>query len=338
MRAFDWRGFLTKNSVSFIEKGANVKRGEINIRCPFCGTADPSFHMGLNLETGWYSCWRNKSAHSGKSPLRLLMVLLGVPYWRARELAGLDRDYVDPEGFSAVAARLLGASRGLAEAMPKQRQRLSFPDGFGPIPPSAWAQRYRAYLYSRGFDYIPDLIEAYDLQCASFGEWRDRIIIPYFIDRELVSWAGRAIGPATLRYRELSPEDSLVPVKHTLFNYDCIAAGGKALIIQEGPIDALKVDFFGYGVGVRSVALSTNSLNEEQAFMIEEAVGQFDRIIVMMDNAGPISIVDGMRLKQQLGHIPGIETQLVPYGLKDCGEMSPKQALEWTNELSKSKA
>jgi hypothetical protein len=68
MRPLDWRQLLTDNRVPFIERGPNVKRGEINIRCPFCGSADPSYHMGLNLDSGWWSCWRNKDQHSGKSP------------------------------------------------------------------------------------------------------------------------------------------------------------------------------------------------------------------------------------------------------------------------------
>ena len=41
-RIFNWRELLDEQRIAYIERGANVKRGEVNIRCPFCGAADPS--------------------------------------------------------------------------------------------------------------------------------------------------------------------------------------------------------------------------------------------------------------------------------------------------------
>ena len=35
MRPFDWRTLLLQRRIHFIERGPNVKRGEINIRCPW---------------------------------------------------------------------------------------------------------------------------------------------------------------------------------------------------------------------------------------------------------------------------------------------------------------
>jgi hypothetical protein len=331
--AVNWRSLLSEEGVPFIERGPNVKRGEINIKCPFCGAADPSFHMGLNLENGWWACWRQRKAHSGKSPLRLLMVLLRVPYWKACEIAGLGEDFVDPDGFTAVAARILARLKGGGEVPAVANRFLAFPPEFAPLSRAASARRHRAYLEHRGFVFIDDLDEAYDLAHASSGEWRDRVIIPYQIGGRTVTWTARAIAPASLRYRDLSVDESLIPPKETLYNYDCIAQGGKVLVIVEGPIDALKIDFFGRGVGVRSVGLSTNSLSDEQKFMLQEAEGQFDRILTMMDNASAVSIVDSMRMRQELAFIRGVEIVKVPYGKKDAGELSARQALDWTTSI-----
>lgn len=340
----DWRDLLTRESIPFIERGANVKRGEINIKCPFCGSADPSFHMGLNLDTGWFSCWRNKARHSGKSPLRLLMALLRIPYWKAREIAGLQADFIDPEGFDALAARLLGRASPSDLALVPKRQFLRWPSGFERISNRTRDRRHRAYLEDRGFDFVDDLIEWYDLRMTirrpakeDEADFRDRILIPYTIDGDLVTWTGRAIGRSEIRYKDLSPDHSLVPAKETLYNYDCIAKGGRVLVIQEGPFDVLKIDFYGYGVGVRSVGLSTNSINEEQAFMIEEAVGQFDRKLLMMDNATPLGVVDGMRMRQELAFIPDLEVVPVPFGCKDSGALTARQAIAWTDEISTQK-
>ena len=335
-RTIDWIRLLDEHRIPYIERGPNVKRGEANIKCPMCGSADPSFHMGLNLETGWYSCWRNRKAHSGKSPLRLIMRLLGVPYWKAREIAGLSADFIDPEGFTAVVARLLGRAEK-AQEMPENVNRyLAYPDDFRPLRGSS-ARRHREYLLARGFEYVDDFAELYDLAHTTSGDWAHRVVIPYKIDGDLVTWTGRAIAKAVIRYRDLPVDESLVPAKETLFNYDCIAKGGRALVIVEGPIDALKVDFFGREVGVRAVGLSTNSVSDEQAYMLEEARGQFDRTLVMMDQASSLGFVDSMRICQELAFIGKVSPIKVPYGLKDAGAMTASEAIEWTNKLSENK-
>lgn len=334
MRVFDWRALLARERVAFIERGPNVKRGEINIRCPWCGTADPSFHLGLNLESGWYSCWRNKSGHSGKSPLRLLMRLLNVSYGRARELAGLGADYVDPEGFDALAARLMGREVASHAGVKVKREFLDLDPEFKVITEQLYG-RWFDYLWCRGFDGkdLPKLCHDYCLRAARFGDFAGRLIIPYFLDGELVTWTGRAIGESTIRYKDLSVADSLVPVKQTLFNHDAINEGGKALVIVEGPLDALKLDFYGKPFGVRAVGLSTNSLSEDQAFMLEASRGRFRQVGTMMDNKSDFGRVDSMRLKQELSFIPDLRIYDVPFDRPDPGDLTPREVQAWAHNL-----
>lgn len=340
MRTFDWLRLLNEQRIPYIDSGANVKRGEVAVQCPFCGSADPSKHMGISLETGWWSCWRNRSQHSGKSPLRLIMRLLHVPYGRAREIAGLGDDYVDPEGFDALAARLMGRN---PDIRPEQMDRrfLSLEDSFLPITSRIRTRRFWNYLYSaRGFDGasragedVDVLCDLYQLRAGTEGGWSDRIILPYYLDGKLVTWTGRAIGPATIRYRDLRLDSSLLAPKDTLFNHDCILEGGKVLVIQEGPFDALKIDFYGRPYGVRSVALSTNSIKDAQVFLLQAAADNFERIIVMLDNATSLGLVDSMRMKQALFFLNNVSIQPVPYGLKDAGDLSPEQVINWVHTL-----
>lgn len=334
MRAFEWRPFLAEHRVPYVERGPNVKRGEINIRCPFCGSADPSHHMGLELETGWWSCWRNRANHSGKSPVRLIAQLLNVPYWRARKLAGLsDAQELDPDGFDAVAARIMGRE-GVVKPEQVRREFLAFPPEFKDLhdaPP-----RFYDYLrHTRGFGTVGtrDVIDLYGLTYAARGTYRDRIILPYYVDGELVAWTARAIAKAEIRYRDLDSDDCLVPIKETLFNLDCRMDGGRVLVVVEGPIDALKIDLFGRGAGVRAVALSTNSVTDAQTYLLEDAAREFDRVLVMMDMAGELGVVDSMRMKATLSAIPNVGIIPVPYGLKDAAEMSPRQATAWAAGL-----
>ena len=342
MRAFDWERLLKEQRIPFIESGANVKRGEIAIQCPFCGSADPSKHMGLNPETGWWSCWRNRSQHSGKSPLRLIMRLLGVPYHRAREIAGLDSSYIDPEGFDAVAARIMGRNKETIKPSDGERRFLDFDPDFIPISEKIRTRRFWNYLYANrkftgqdrhGVSDVDRLCEVYNLRAGVRGKWMDRIIIPYYQDRKLVTWTGRAIADATIRYKDLSIDDSILAPKQTLFNHDCMLEGGKALIIQEGPFDALKVDFYGRRFGVRSVGLSTNSIKDEQAFLLQTATTTFKQIIVMLDTKSELGVVDSMRMKQALYFLPNLKIMSVPFGAGDGGNLTRAETLEFTQSL-----
>lgn len=348
MRAFDWQRLLEEQRIEYVTRGPNVKRGEINIKCPFCGSADPSHHMGLNLDNGWWSCWRRRDIHSGKSPLRLIMALLKVPYGRAREIAGLGDDYVDPEGFDAVAARILGKVPEQAKPSASERRFLDL-DDFEPITDRIRTRRHWNYLYNRGFngtqggvEEVDLLVKRYRLRAGLDGVWRDRIILPFYLDRQLVTWTGRAIGQAERRYRdlELAPNPwrpdapwSILGPKETLYNADCISEGGKVLVLQEGPFDVLKVDFYGAPYGVRSVGLATNSMSEAQAHLLKMAEGKFRRLIVMMDTKSELGVVDSLRMKQQLAFIPDLSIMPVPYDAGDGGALKATQVIAWAKTL-----
>jgi hypothetical protein len=340
MRAFQWERLLVEHRIPYITSGANVKRGEISVRCPFCGSADPSMHMGLNLENGFWSCWRNRGEHSGKSPIRLIMRLLNVPYGRAREIAGLGDDYIDPEGFDAVAARVLHRNQ---DKRPEQinRRFLDLDRSFVTITSKPRTLKFWNYLYQRGFNGESDagrdvdvLVDLYNLHAGTNYRWGDRIVLPYYQDGDLVTWTARAVGPSTMRYKDLSIDESLLAPKETLYNHDCIATGGKVLVVVEGPFDALKLDFYGQPWGVRAVALSTNSVTDAQAFLLQSAVDKFSEVVVMMDNASTLGVVDSMRMKQALHFLMNVRIAPVPFGAKDAGELTPKQVIEWARALN----
>jgi len=340
-RVIDWERLLKEQRVPFIESGANVKRGEIAIRCPFCGSADPSMHMGLNLENGWWSCWRNRSQHSGKSPLRLIMKLLRVPYSQARQIAGFGDDYIDPEGFDALAAKLM--HRDGTEGRPEQTRRrvLDLDPGFRVIEPNGRTRLHYEYLVDqRGFDAEGDVAKLgsqYGICAGVSGVWASRIIIPYYQDEDLVTWTGRAIAPATVRYRDLERNESILPPKETLFNHDAMlppaVAQKRILVLVEGPFDALKLDFYGRSHGIRAVALSTNAISDAQAFLLNAAATNFQRVIVMMDNATELSVIDSMRMLGSLFFIPNITAEPVPFGAKDGAELNRKQIANWARSL-----
>ena len=329
MRPFDWRPVLSEHRVPFIERGPNVKRGELNIRCPWCGSADPSFHLGISLETGWYSCWRNRQQHSGKSPVRLLMRLLGLGYEAAREAAGLDESYIDPEGFSAMAGRLLRPPDE-PEGADLPSRSLAPDKYFVPITEAPLTRRFWNYLYGRGFDGgdIDSVCADYGLFAARHGQYAWRLVLPYYVAGEMVTWTARAIAPSSARYLDCPIATAITPAKRTLYNHDAAASGGRILVVVEGPLDALKLDAYGRGAGVRAVGLSTNSLTEDQVYLLEEASTGFDRVVIMMDNKTDFGLADSMRMRGQLRSSRfGIER--VPFGRGDAAELTPREVRQW---------
>ena len=326
MAPVNWLRLFQQHGVEFIERGANVKRGNVNIHCPFCGSADPSHHMGIDLTTGWWGCWRHQD-HRGKSPLRLLVKLLGVSYFKAREIAGLDNDYVDPEGFDSMAARIMGREK-LTKVEEVHREFLQFPREFRELEFKGAARRFCEYLVGRGFYEPTHLANLYQLRAAIDGRFKDRLILPYVVGGDIVSWTGRDItGTAMIRYKDLSLDESLVPGKETLFNHDACLDGGEALIVVEGPMDVLKLDYYGRDWGIRAVGLSTASLQEEQIYILEEAGPRFNQVLVMMDNASQLGFVDSMRMKDKLSQIKNLGFAKVPNSRKDAGELSPSQVV-----------
>lgn len=336
MRRIDYLSLLRSEGIPFVDRGKNVKRGHINIKCPFCGSADPSYHMGLELETGYWGCWRN-AEHRGKSPVRLLVQLLRIPYWRARELAGLDADAVDPEGFTALAVKLRSGA-GLDKSDKWKPKALEFPEEFRPLElddRKAWP--LLNYLdHQRGFSEgsLAALAYDYNLMFAPRGPWYGRLILPYYLQGALVTWTGRTTGHSDLRYRDLDIESSVVPPKHTLYNYDATLDGGNWLFVVEGPLDALKLDFYGSKLGCRAVGLSTNSISDEQLWLLAEAQERFEHVGVMMDNATTLGFVDSMRMRQALRAVaPGAIFTRTPGGQKDAAAASPQEITTFLKNL-----
>lgn len=327
----NWLRLFREFNVEYIDHGHNVKKGNVNICCPFC-VNDQKFFMGVDPSSGAWGCWWSKE-HRGMSPIRLIMRLLRVSYERAREIAGLGESYIDPEGFAAMADRLMG--RSLPEQESEGNKSLSFLREFREISPTGAARRFWNYLEGRGFDDVSDLCDRYQLRCAISGDFQDRVIIPFIVNGEIVAWTGRAIGSTTLRYRDSPKEINVINPKETLFNIDAAKVGGKALVVVEGQFDVLKSDYYGSDFGVRSVGISTRMLTDDQVYVLNDIAGRFDRVVLMLDTAKKTDVVGSMDLMGQLSDIRNLEYASVPYGYKDCGAMPPGRIAAFCKSLQK---
>ncbi len=215
MSKINWKRLLDQHSIEYIERGSSVVKGNIAVHCPFCGNADPSHHLGINLSNGYWGCWRN-SDHRGKSPVRLLMALLHMSFAQACDLAGMDEETIDPDGWDSIKHNPFGEDTQIIKSA--RAAQLRMPDDFKEITLAIRTTRHFRYLEDRGFPTkdIPELCRLYRLRAAVSGDFKDRVIMPYYVDANLMTWTGRAIGETKMRYLDLEISKSIIPPKQVM--------------------------------------------------------------------------------------------------------------------------
>lgn len=102
-----------------------------------------------------------------------------------------------------------------------------------PLGKSLTAQRAKSYLHKRGI-YDKD-IERFHLKFAPSGHYKDRIIIPFVENNEVVWFQARAIFDHMDRY------DNPAGVERNMIVYN-IDALDRLAVIVEGPFDAMTVN------------------------------------------------------------------------------------------------
>ncbi len=40
--SFDWVDFLERHGIEYVTSSPNIGRGEVGVKCPYCGPGDPS--------------------------------------------------------------------------------------------------------------------------------------------------------------------------------------------------------------------------------------------------------------------------------------------------------
>ncbi len=306
----DWIALFEDNHIEYVTHSPNTKKGNVNIRCPWCREDDPSQHLGVSLSDAGYACWRN-AMHRGKSPSYLIKVLLGCSASQAL-LVAAQYSQTDPEA--------LGNLETAPEAPVKPAGQLKMPTEFRPIPPTG---RFFDYLKQRGFDAPHWVGEAYGLKCCSSGRWKDRIIIPVWQNGKLVAWTGRALQDPILAPRYLSTSEI---IKTVIFNDNHIAKGGNCLFVTEGPFDAMKVDYYGYNQGAKATAVFGTSITMDQISILREITKRFKKTVLLFDTDATETTFN------MADWLPGAIIGNLPDGVSDPGELSKDQVKALVNQ------
>lgn len=331
MDSIDWRQLLVDNNIPFVEKGKNVAKGNYNIACPFCGSSDPSHHMGINIQTGAWGCWRN-SEHRGNKPHRLISAMLGCSFDAADDFV---RQYTKLD-FSLDSNDLTGSLELIFKNKGKEKETvssgvLSLPEEFLMLGNGLMSSfSFRNYLQNRGFSDVYKLADRYNLRYAIQGEYRDRIIVPLYSKGKLMCWTGRTIKNMDLRYKTLNKEHGAIKtLKNFVFEPRDIYKGGKALFITEGPFDAIKVDYYGQELGVRATCLFGLSYTDEQIWALRDLIPFYKKAYIMMDSGAETV---GMRLLSELSDLSNIALFDVSSYADDPGNLTKEQVIAIAGE------
>lgn len=292
------RDLIAEQGVEIIDKGHGVAKGNFNIKCPLCGAADGGHHMGINLDKGWWGCWRN-SEHRGRSPVRLMVAILGKPVWEVRRILGLHSG-PQLDTFRDVRERM--QRRGPVEDK-EHAKSLALNDEFRAFKDNTASARFWEYIEGRGFTgrSARGIVDRFHLLYATSGTFRDRVILPFYYRDELVTWTARSIHKdERLRYRDLEQDQSVMFKNEVLYNYDGAAHGGSALVVLEGPFDVVKGDWCGMPYGVHCVGLGTNNISDSQLVQLAELSDAYDATYIAMDTPTEFAKLDSYRMMQRI--------------------------------------
>ena len=316
----DVREVLDRFHIPYVERGPNVKRGNVNVTCPFC-TDDPSHHMGIIPESGWYGCWRDRS-HRGKNFPRLLAALASISYERARDVTSeYFNDWAQDDAFSKAVRSMEDSptieapkvKRGPTHTISCELRYLQIITEFDVL-----CRRHRRYLSGRGFDDVDRVARRYSLMYSVGGEWRDRIVIPYYWNGRLVTLSGRSIyEDAKLRYKALSDRRSLLTTKQVLYNWDRAVKRDGVLFVVEGPFDLIKFDYHARDARCGIVALSSVAIEDDQLPYLLQLADRYSKIVVMTDQ---VELKQAMDMQAQIGRKAALFDWSLASSFKDPGK------------------
>ena len=237
-----------------------------------------------------------------------------------------DDDAPAPEGYdAAVAALFANDSDGTPAATSRVAEVIDWPREVREISPTGSTRPYWDYL--RRNRKIPEgeivrACDVFDLRCAPYGRHTCRILFPiHDWQGNMIAFYGRAITPARMRYKAEPPGPQS---KWGLFGLPQAKRGGRRLIINEGPFDALNLNIYAPR-DCHAVSVQTTSITPQQKVLINRLAERYDEVVVMLDQQAE---EQALAMTGQL--ILPTRMVMVPEHRKDPGEMNDREAaLAW---------
>ena len=213
-------------NIRYSGSGKNVSSDWLGVTCPFCN--DRSNHCGIHRDSKNFSCWM--CGEKGSLP-KLIKRILNAEWKSVFDLI--------QKHSTGIVKRSYIESNGKTVTIPKHLSQQLSPN-------------LNKYLEQRKFD--PEYIKQqfYILDGGLTGFFKFRVVLPVYINNELISMIGRDYtGLMEERYKALPGSKSLLPLRDCLYNLDKIQDKG---ILVEGPLDTWHIP--DYGIGLMGLKLS----------------------------------------------------------------------------------
>lgn len=332
----DWIRFLRSNHIPYATSGAHTTKGWVEIKCPFCGSADPSMHMGIKLRGKRWNCWRNVR-HSGTDPAQLIQQLLGCSYAEALSFFGEDAP-VGLQDHETTAQ--LWKHLGVDLEVDRQIELSLGREGLYPLRPGLFSRPAYNYMEDRGYrgSELDWIIKNYDLHYTTTGQFAHRVTFPIWDrSRRLLTWVGRSVRKKeSLRYlaqpvtkREGFQQVAHVATKQALLGLPLLwrCEDPQVLVICEGPFDAIRITSVGRMYGVWATCLFGLTVSPEQMTELVRLRRRFPATVMLLD-AG--TGFQPFRLSNS--GLDCYEFKLPPE-IDDPGEMTGAEALTLCEDL-----
>lgn len=290
--AIEW---LNDSGIPYSLSGKNISQGWIGISCPYCG--DRSTHGGISPSGTSFSCFR---------------------CGRKGSIADLIKEIENCSKSNAI--KILNKFSSVLytpDYFTKSRaSKVEWPPSDALDTPF---EAQKQYIIDRGYDF-DHIVNNYGIKFGGYtGQFKYRILIPVIFQGRVVSYIGRDIGgQAHLKYKNLREEDSVLPVKETVYNIDNIS---DEAIICEGVFDAWRFHY-------NAVALFGLVYTQTQIRILGN---KLKRAVICFDNE-PQAEEAADDLAEALNY-QGVKTEILLIDTKDPGEMSAKEANEVIQEL-----
>jgi hypothetical protein len=270
--------------------------------------------MGLSLNSTKWGCWKG---HGGSSPTKLIQALLRCSWSEAKALAG-QSNYGDSE-LDAMRRKLAGpltsvdTSRGL--------EPFAMPEEVFALDSGKRSEPFLAYLKRRGIDLAT--AKRFRLHGSYAGEYRYRVVVPFYAEGTLVGASGRHIGTNTLRYYT----QPAGVTNRVLFNEDGARdMRGDVLCLVEGPFDTMRLDsiFEEEDLPCSAVGLLGLILTPAKRSVLVAIARRYRTLAIMTDRKAE---AQALRFLEQVGSCTRSRVVIMPDDVKDPGEMTRRQVL-----------
>ncbi len=103
------------------------------------------------------------------------------------------------------------------------------------------------------------------------------------------------------------------------------------LVVVEGPLDALKVDFYGKHDGCRAVAMMGTSVTARQVGALARLSQMYNDIVVVLDSGAEAQAMTTSAALSSLG----ARMAVLPEYVDDPGDLSEKQVHDLISSISR---